>query len=111
MAASEVELVVRSTSGPDSVYNVVMDAIGDAIGSERADASTLYDHVDPEMLKWAIDGSNNDDVRVTFTYEGCEVVVRGDGTIVVVAERGDVTGPGVRGESDRRGPSDDRSLR
>ena len=56
--------------------DTVIDAVADANGVDPTELEPLYDTIDPEALdalfKPGVDG------MITFTYEGHDVVVRGD---------------------------------
>jgi hypothetical protein len=73
----------RSTR-PDAVSHAVVDAVARANDVDARSLPPLYDVVDPDALETLIGGSSAIDC-VRFVLAGCEVVVRGDGTVDATA--------------------------
>lgn len=73
-------------NGP--VCERVVCAVANANGVDTTDLEPLYDSIDPEALdalfKPGVDGT------VRFAYEGCDVVVHGDGNVRVDGAEVDV---------------------
>lgn len=67
----------------DTVHEQVIRSVAEARDVTPLELPTpLFDVVDPDCLDRLVD-SGADDLRVTFTYHGCEVTVRGDGSVTV----------------------------
>ncbi|GAA0660482.1 HalOD1 output domain-containing protein [Natronoarchaeum mannanilyticum] len=71
-AASLTERIVESTT--------------DVAGADPLDLPPLYDAVDPDALEALYDRDGADGPEVEFTYAGCGVTVRGDGSVSVTPE-------------------------
>lgn len=64
----------------------VVEAVADAAGVDALSFETpLFDVVDTDALDRLVETGSS--VRVTFAYEGHEVVVDGSGTVTVDGER------------------------
>ncbi|MDG5776851.1 HalOD1 output domain-containing protein [Haloarculaceae archaeon H-GB2-1] len=65
----------------------VVTAIADATGKSPTAIEPLYSAVDPDALDELFGGGTSDRApfggTLTFTLEGCDVVVRADGTVDV----------------------------
>lgn len=67
----------------------VIEAVASVVGEHPLDLEPLHSVVDPD----ALDGlcsrpkSEDDTVTVSFRYDGCNVVVRSDGTVTVTDRR------------------------
>lgn len=79
-----------------SVSQAVIEAVAEAKGVPPAEIDPpLHEVVDPDALDRlfapTFTGGDRPSGRIVFTYGGCEVVVRGDGSAVVDPghERGD----------------------
>lgn len=60
----------------------VLAAVADHVGTEPSKLDTpLYRAIDPDALDRLV--AAGEDVRVTFTYAGHAITVRGDGTVDV----------------------------
>jgi len=65
----------------DTVHEQVIQSVAETRGVTPLDLPTpLFDVVDPDCLDRLVE-SGADDLRVTFEYYGCEVTVRGDGSV------------------------------
>lgn len=68
----------------------VIEAVSAVSGESPTSLSPLYDALDPDALDSLVDHARRTDrpadPRIEFSYEGYDVFVRGDGT-VLVAER------------------------
>lgn len=75
----------RSSETPLSI--VVVDTV-EAVLGETATLEPLYEVVDPDALDQLFqpkaDGTPRPGGELTFTYSGCEVIVRADGDVIVV---------------------------
>lgn len=95
---------VRTVRRSDHVTEAVVDAVAEAKGVDPLELEPLYTVVDPDalnnMFRPAV-GSASSALELSFSMEGCEVVVRGDGEVAV-------TPPAeTDGESTALAPSDD----
>lgn len=69
----------------EPVSERVISAVADLTDADPVAMDPLYTVVDPEALDALFDpaplGRDRSPNRVEFTYNGCEVVVSGDGTV------------------------------
>lgn len=82
MGVSDVGPVVRQVSPSESVAEAVTEAITEALGADQTRYERLYDRIDPDVLDRIVNGRSDDNARVVFSCNGCEVIVRGDGTVI-----------------------------
>lgn len=59
----------------------VVEVTAQARGLSPESLPPLYDTVDPDALNMLVDGGG--DLRLTFTYDGHDVTLDGDGTVTV----------------------------
>lgn len=81
----------------ETVSNRVIAAVAEATGVDPLELDPLYNVVDPDALNAIFspaNGRQGADAKLRFTMEGCAVVVRGDGDVVV-------TPPADREDADR----------
>jgi len=64
----------------------IVEATTDVAGADALDLPPLYDAVDPDALEALYDRDGVDGPEVEFTYAGCGVTVRGDGSVSVAPE-------------------------
>lgn len=82
---------VRSNAGDESMSETVVDAVADAKGVDPLDLEPLYDAIDPDALDSLFaeaPGASASPTELRFEMDGCEVVVRGGGTVVVTPASG-----------------------
>ena len=82
---------VSSVSNNEAVTETVITAVADAKGVDPLELEPLYSAVDPDALNslFSADaGSLESNLEVRFTMSGCQVVVRGDGEVVVTPAAG-----------------------
>lgn len=60
-----------------------IDALADATGTDPLELEPLYSVIDPEALDQFVAGAADDATSVEFVYDGHDVAVHGDGTVVV----------------------------
>lgn len=74
-------------TGRDAVTDALTTAIVETVGAvTNRDPSTmapLFATVDPESLADLVTSTRNHPLTVSFSYEGCCVIVSSDGTVVV----------------------------
>lgn len=79
----------------ETVSERVITAVSEATGTDPLELEPLYNVVDPDALNAIFSRDGSTDTELQFTMAGCEVVVRGEGNVVVTppAERtdGDLT--------------------
>jgi len=90
------------SEGTDSVAVNVVEAVASAAGTDPLSMEPqLYDVIDADALERLIrDGSLT---RVTFEYDGHEVIVEGDGSVSVDDGTGAITVEGAPGEREPAG--------
>ncbi|NHN58333.1 MULTISPECIES: HalOD1 output domain-containing protein [Halorussus] len=84
------------TFGKESVSQRVIDAVAEATGRDPTDVGPLYHVIDPDALDrlFAATGAGGrNGGHVEFAFAGCDVVVRGSGS-VEVTEHSVATGLG-----------------
>lgn len=67
----------------------IVEAVAATTGREPTNLPPLYEYVDGEALDTLLQsgsGSRPGDIEVTFRYEGVQVSVRSDGSIVIVPD-------------------------
>lgn len=77
----------------------VIDAVADATDSEPTDVGPLYHVIDPDALDRLFSPTRRGgrtEGHVTFTFGGCDVMVRGNGSVEV--SRLDDESPPIRTE-------------
>ncbi|WP_331235317.1 HalOD1 output domain-containing protein [Natronorarus salvus] len=77
---------VEREVGSEDICAVVVDAVADAKGVHPLDLEPkLYDVIEPDALVdlWSSSDSPPRSMRIGFSMAGCDVVVRGDGRVVV----------------------------
>lgn len=82
VAAGSVTNVCRD----GQVSETVVTAVAQATGVDPLDLDPLYNVVDPDALNRIFDSTGTSSpasVELSFTMAGCQVVVRGDGEVVV----------------------------
>lgn len=89
LAAEAAGTGVRS----ETVSERVITAVSEATGTDPLELEPLYDVLDPDALNAIFAGGASADTELRFAMAGCEVVVRGEGNVVV-------TPPADRTESD-----------
>lgn len=77
-------------SGTDEdVSTRVIQAVEEIVGDDESNRTWLYDSVDPDALDAIFDdkhdGTPRADGKVVFTAQRCEIVVHGDGSLVIYA--------------------------
>lgn len=88
--------VAESSSVPEGVERqelpstATVMAVAAAAGVEPDALPPLYDTIDPDALDDLFRSPHaiRSDVRVSFTYAGCDVVVAGDGDVSVELQGG-----------------------
>lgn len=75
-------------SHPDETNGSPVDAIVETVagieGVDPGELPPLYESIDPDILNTIVRGRPSDaDVAVCFVYEGWNICVRGDGSLVV----------------------------
>jgi hypothetical protein len=86
MSSENGEVYIMSPSGdeewvtPTPARTAIAEAVTDATDLESEDVGDVEEHVDLPALRAVLDG---DDDELTFTVEGHEVTVTGDGDIQV----------------------------
>ena len=81
-AVDSVSSVCRS----GNVSETVVTAVAEAKGVDVLDLDPLYDTVDPDALDRLFDSSGAStpaSMELSFSMAGCQVLVRGDGEVVV----------------------------
>lgn len=81
----------------ETVSDRVIDGVSEATGLGPLELNPLYDVIDPDALNAIFSPANGrqpTDAELRFTMEGCEVLVEGDGNVVV-------TPPADRDEPDQ----------
>lgn len=77
----------RSASGDGSLASTIAIAVAETKGVPPESLPPLYDTVDPDALERLFapcnDGTPRARGRTAFPMAGCEVTVRGDGTVSV----------------------------
>lgn len=74
----------------------VITAVADAKGVDPLDLGPLYDVIDPDALNQILPrsvGRPPISLKVSFTMEGCEVVVHEDGEVIVTPPPAGDTSP------------------
>lgn len=68
------------------VTEMVVTSVAQATGVDPLELEPLYNVVDPDALEsiFASTDASSASLELSFTMEGCEVVVRGDGEVTVV---------------------------
>ncbi|NHN48657.1 hypothetical protein G9464_13780 [Halostella sp. JP-L12] len=75
---------VERSARNETLTESIAIAVADAKGVDPLDLDPLYESVDPDALERFVGETGDAAVdRVTVTYEGCEVTVRGDRSVVV----------------------------
>lgn len=91
---ASVAAVEQSTKN-QTVSQTVVAAVADLVDAKPGALDPLYYTVDPEALNALFESNAVDSghalPRVTFTYEGCDVEVAGDGTVTVSRANREVT--------------------
>lgn len=77
----------KSPDSELSVCQLVVARVADEKGVAPDElAAPLYEILDPDALERLVSGWSSDgrsDGQITFAYDGCEVTVRGDGSVSV----------------------------
>lgn len=98
--------LATTTSGTgvldETVSDRVIAAVAEATGVDPLELDPLYNVVDPDALNAIFspaNGRQGADAELRFTMEGCEVVVRDGGDVVVTppSDREDADRSTVRG--------------
>lgn len=84
MTEERTDIVIDHIPSSESIVTAVVEAVMTASGADELPEEPLYDSVDPDILKWIVDGDSDRTVRVAFEYAGFEVTVRGDRTLTVI---------------------------
>lgn len=69
----------------DDLSAGITTAVGEALDTDPAELAPLYTAIDPDGLARIFDHQPDpsDPITVTFRFEGCTVVVSGDGEVTV----------------------------
>lgn len=96
-----------SDAAPGSITNVcrdgnvsmtVIETVAEAKGVDTLDLEPLYDVVDPDALDAFVrpsGASTPATTEVSFSMDGCDVVVQGDGEVVVTPPEEKTKNPAV----------------
>lgn len=82
---------VRTTTRGEEISETVVDAVADAKDVDPLDLDPLYDAIDPDALDSLFGrsaGSGGSLTELRFAMAGCEVLVHGDGEVVVTQTTG-----------------------
>lgn len=91
---------LTTTCRDERVSETVITAVATAIDADPLEMEPLYESIDPDALDRLCQPSNaSSTLQLQFSVAGCEVAVRGDGTVTV-------TPPAAT--EDRSGESDSR---
>ena len=71
----------------DELCLSIVDAVATAIDREPRELEPFFSVLDPDALSALLDSSRDDEIQVSFSYEGCAVVVSSGGDLVVEPER------------------------
>ncbi len=85
---------VERDVGTEEICTVVVNAVADAHGVHPLDLEPkLYDVIEPDALAdlWSANDSPPRSLEISFSMAGCEVVVNGDGRVLVTPD-GSVSG-------------------
>ena len=67
----------------DSILITLIDTISDVTGQAQDEMEPLHTVLDSGALSTLLSTSTRSNVHVSFGYQGCEVTISSDGTIVV----------------------------
>lgn len=75
----------QSNTSDEAISQQVVEAVADAKGVDPLDLPPLYNTVDPDALDslFSHAESHSAIAELRFTIEGCEVLIRGSGEVVV----------------------------
>ena len=86
--SAELPTHTQRTADTDPISQTVVLAVAEATGDDPMELPPLYDTIDPDALNKLfgdrIDGAERLGGSFEFSYAGCEVTVRADGTVDVV---------------------------
>ena len=66
----------------DSIGTAVVLSVADYTNHHPTDLPVLSTAVDPDALDQLLDSSNNE-VAISFSYAGCEVILKSDGELAI----------------------------
>lgn len=99
---------VRTNANDEAISQQVVEAVADATGVDPLDLPPLYDSIDPDALD-ALFSHADSSLSITelrFELEGCEVLVRGSGEIVVTPSGDDIAAEAGASQTDRNASGD-----
>lgn len=104
---------IQATANDEAISQRVVEAVADARGVDPLDLPPLYDSIDPDALDALFDHADSglSITELRFELEGCEVLVRGSGEIVVTPFGDDIATDEGASQTDRnasRGSVEDR---
>lgn len=67
----------------DSLVVQIIETVADVTHQEPDDMEPLHSVLDADALGSLLDGTRDSSVRVTFFYEGCEIIATSDGEVAV----------------------------
>lgn len=73
---------IRGYDPGDTPARAVVEAVTRIKETDAESLDPLYGAVDPDALNALCEGSREADLVVSFTYEGCEVQVESDGSVI-----------------------------
>ncbi|WP_224450313.1 HalOD1 output domain-containing protein [Haloprofundus salilacus] len=85
---------VRRFCYDDEISTTVVMAVADAKGVDPLELEPIYSVIDPDALNRVFQptvGSARDSLELQFSMAGCDVVVRGDGEVVVTPPKSSET--------------------
>jgi len=70
----------------DSACDAVVRAIAAMKGIDEMEVEPLYNHIDTDALDKILDGANESNPVVSFQFDGLQIAVSGDNSVVVSRE-------------------------
>lgn len=103
---------VQTDSSDDAISRRVIDAVAETKGVDALDLDPLYDTIDPDALDVLFgDDASRSSTELRFEFEGCEVLIEGDGEVSITPPEGDLATIEAGSHSDQdasRGGIEDR---
>ncbi len=65
----------------------IIETVADITGQEQEEMEPLHSVLDVDALESLLSSHRSNPVRLTFSYEGCEITAANDGTVIVRADR------------------------
>lgn len=77
----EGQSIQRSDS--TSVTQEIIKAVSRELDVDPLDLPPIYQAIDPDALERVLDSNETTTLQVRFHYEGCEIIVTGQGAVTV----------------------------